>query len=69
MQVKHSDVDFWEVWGVDYCQMELLHQERMYPPRIELMAQLKQSSTHVLSVHLIGCTDELVLQFLLPLGL
>ena len=69
MQVKHSDVDFWELWGVDYDQMELLHQERMYPPRIELTAQLKQSSAHTLSVHLNGCADELVLQFLLPLGL
>ena len=54
--------------------MELLHQEKMYPPRIELTVQLKQRSNHVLSVHVSGCDaifcdDEFQLQFSLPLGL
>lgn len=56
------------MWGVDYSQMELLHREKMYPPRIELTVQLKQAEAHELSVQLSGCEDETELQFLLPLG-
>ena len=48
--------------------MDLLHKEKMYPPRIEMTVQLKHTVAHDLSVSLKGCEDEIELQFLLPLG-
>lgn len=67
LQIKLRDVDFWSACGVDPDQLELLHRAKMYPPRIEMTVQLKQVSSHKLSIIIIGCDDDLELQFLLPL--
>ena len=69
LKVSHTLIDFWEAWGVDYDQMDLLHQKKMYPPRIELTVQLKHAAAHNFSVSLTSSEDEPELQFLLPLGM
>ena len=71
IQINCLSIDFWES-GLDDGDLELMHQNRMYPPRIEMTVQLKQLPGLTLSVSFEGCTpgegalEEL--QFAFPLG-
>ena len=53
-------------------QLELMHAHRMYPPKVALTLELKEScSSHSLPIHIhtSGTHSELDKQIILPLGL
>ena len=41
----HSDVDFWGRKELDIEDMKLMHEERMYPPKVTVMVYSNSTST------------------------
>ena len=73
-QINSKSIDFWESGLDDFEALELMHQNMMYPPRIEMTVQLlKENCGVTVSVSFDGCEpgEKAIeeLQFLFPLGI
>ena len=69
IQINASQVMFWEQ---TMDKLELMHVERIYPPKVTLTLELMEScSSKSVSVHIhaLGAQNELDMEVMLPLGL
>ena len=70
LQIKASDIDFWNK-GLDYMSLRTRCEKKIYPPRIVLTVVLKSSDTIInLPIKFSGCVDEddLDVELIFPIG-
>ena len=61
-----SDIDFWS--KDDLNSMELKHKTKMYPPRVKMTVIMKTTDPIKLSIDVIGCSRNLDMDLVLPIG-
>ena len=68
MQIKASQICFWDADKRD--QLEVLHTEKAYPPRVKLTFELLGSQPTPLSLlfKFSGSTADMDMEIMLPLG-
>ena len=59
----HSDVDFWGRKELDIEDMKLMHEEKMYPPKVTVMVYSNSTSTaskktHTFTVEITGIREK-----------
>ena len=64
-QISASNIDF---WSEDLENMELKHKMKMYPPRVKMTVLMKTTDPIKLSVDVIGCSNNLDMDLVLPIG-
>lgn len=58
MQIRESEIDFWQDTDADFQKMRLRHKSRMYPPRVQMTVTMESMDYIKLPITFEGCSSD-----------